>query len=1770
MRRFTKPLSILLATLMILSIFSAVSFSAATIVEYVDKTWNTQQKKIVNTTMNIVNYKALTKDMTSLGSGMYVVDRNITYSKQLEIKGSANVGIVLCNGYTLENNKGIKVPQSATLTFYGQDGNTGTVKVYNADGAGIGAMDEKKTGHLIFKGGNIIAKGGNKDAGIGTGKNDTSGYEEITIYGGKIEATGGNMGAGIGAGRENKNRGYLKEINIYGGTVKAKGGEYGAGIGGGEDSDVNLINIYGGTITAQGGKEGAGIGSGNEENNDGTINIYGGTINAKGGQYGAGIGGGDNGNSGYINISGGDVTARGGEDAAGIGSGDECDVDKINISGGKVQARANDGAAIGSAEDGKMGTINISGGDVRAMSKRGAGIGGGYDEDTEGTITITGGEVYSTSSCGAGIGAGMQSDLDTPIYIEGGIVHAKSGVVNDENEFSRLIHIVANEVPLLNLLTKTSEGGAGIGCGARGSQKGKIYIRGGVVFSYGGGFGVNNNTYFGGAGIGAGMEQLNFTDADNVPEAMWDALFDNGRGTGGEGGPVEITGGIVLAAGYEGACAIGYGDHGDELGTLKLPDDYSVYSFEMNKIDVLHLVNTALEFSQASDLSEALAIYEDLKDKNYITHAATNKRVKACQTEGNVVLLLPCWHLNRTYDVTEQTHSLHCKNCKYEKLNEEHFYNDNICECALYNNVINQLTTITFTDPVSTRAYPTIAGTEYELPEGRDSEPDENGTVKKFTAWTNGGKTYQPGDKVTVTKDMEFDYQYENQYLVKMADNMTNGTLTVDYDMAAEGTTVTVTPQPAEGYGLSRIWYIRKDHGTGEVYQLNPVEDSDNFTLTMPATQLTLYAEFEKITYPEHKHADEMVFTACTDNSVLSDSGNYYLIEDTDLSASSLPSGKTLRICLMGHKLTITDNNYTVAQGANLSIYDETGKGVVTGKKINVNGTLNLHSGHLQGFTNGAVNVASGGSFYIYGGRITDNTSANHGAGVYVANGGSLNIRGDVTIHKNSFIDAEQNQTDENVYLETGAVINVNEKLSEDTVIGVTAADTENLPFTVTSALDGNASAHNFLSDNDAYFMEYDSVNDTVILSRPFTLSFDANGGSGEMESETIKDEQYFLPGCDFTAPEGKVFRCWSINGQNYQAGDSFVATSNQSATAYAVWGEEHSITINDTEHGSVTASAQTAVEDEVVTLNVTPDENYAAVSVTVNGTEVVPKSGVYRFNMPADDATVNTVFILPVEQTEPYIDENGEYCTGTVKHFEYNNKNYAYNEDGSVGEELSDNDLKLSYFDFALINYDAEYQINSYTGPADTTELAIPKTYNGKPVTVLGNNRTSANDSSKLFSGSSTQFDLILTENIKEIKSYTFWGLNVKEVKGNTSSLSNIGSYAFSWANNAGNNALDIKLDYKGLISVGSSIFNHMKVNALITHDTRFSSTSFSQQSIKYSFSDEHKYGETKWTWADNYSSATAKFTCTNSHCGHSGTVDATVTSEIANGKNTYTATAEFEGKTYTDTKSFDLASIIYKYNIYDENTGHKVEKSLTKTIEPGDYSIETLIELNKPLIKNQYLKYEGYTYEVNGGAINVQINDTEKKYTVTSNGYKLGEYKYMDTATLGTGEPKSFLVDGKVVFTGGFYKFYVCKNTDVTTGNPTSSMAEYALIDLNSISVTDNKVELDMLATANAGTAKFKRMGVAYALSNKSEDEIAAAVDEIETGTGATNKIAVHNSSVNWYNQSGQYQFRYAPYFSISKAKDATIYFYTYVVTDDGVQVSSAATYNMSNLLA
>ena len=82
-----------------------------------------------------------------------------------------------------------------------------------------------------------------------------------------------------------------------------------------------------------------------------------------------------------------------------------------------------------------------------------------------------------------------------------------------------------------------------------------------------------------------------------------------------------------------------------------------------------------------------------------------------------------------------------------------------------------------------------------------------------------------------------------------------------------------------------------------------------------------------------------------------------------------------------------------------------------------------------------------------------------------------------------------------------------------------------------------------------------DSTPDTPITptTTQYTISFSANSGSGSMAQVKVdKDGEYTLPTCGFTAPSGKEFKCWKINGEIKQVGD--VITVNSNLTVTAVW----------------------------------------------------------------------------------------------------------------------------------------------------------------------------------------------------------------------------------------------------------------------------------------------------------------------------------------------------------------------------------------------------------------------------------------------------------------------------------------------------------------------------------------------------------------------------------------------------------------------------------------
>ncbi|MBQ7653149.1 MAG: InlB B-repeat-containing protein [Clostridia bacterium] len=79
----------------------------------------------------------------------------------------------------------------------------------------------------------------------------------------------------------------------------------------------------------------------------------------------------------------------------------------------------------------------------------------------------------------------------------------------------------------------------------------------------------------------------------------------------------------------------------------------------------------------------------------------------------------------------------------------------------------------------------------------------------------------------------------------------------------------------------------------------------------------------------------------------------------------------------------------------------------------------------------------------------------------------------------------------------------------------------------------------------------------TVVKIAPsVTITFNANGGSGSMAIQEA-DGEYTLPNCTFTAPDGKKFGGWSVNGATKQAGEKIEVTEDIELKAIWVDDEE-------------------------------------------------------------------------------------------------------------------------------------------------------------------------------------------------------------------------------------------------------------------------------------------------------------------------------------------------------------------------------------------------------------------------------------------------------------------------------------------------------------------------------------------------------------------------------------------------------------------------------------
>ena len=144
------------------------------------------------------------------------------------------------------------------------------------------------------------------------------------------------------------------------------------------------------------------------------------------------------------------------------------------------------------------------------------------------------------------------------------------------------------------------------------------------------------------------------------------------------------------------------------------------------------------------------------------------------------------------------------------------------------------------------------------------------------------------------------------------------------------------------------------------------------------------------------------------------------------------------------------------------------------------------------------------------------------------------------------------------------------------------------------------------------------------------TITFDGNGGSGSMDSVTVKaGANYILPACGFTAPTDQQFKAWEISGTEYKVGDSY--TVNRDTEIKALWKNSvitpttYTVTVSNDGNGTGTATPSTAAAGTTITLAATPNKGYHFKEWEVISGSVTIKDD--KFLMPDSDVEVKAIF---------------------------------------------------------------------------------------------------------------------------------------------------------------------------------------------------------------------------------------------------------------------------------------------------------------------------------------------------------------------------------------------------------------------------------------------------------------------------------------------------------------------------------------------------------------
>lgn len=488
-------------------------------------------------------------------------------------------------------------------------------------------------------------------------------------------------------------------------------------------------------------------------------------------------------------------------------------------------------------------------------------------------------------------------------------------------------------------------------------------------------------------------------------------------------------------------------------------------------------------------------------------------------------------------------------------------------------------------------------------------------------------------------------------YNITISPDIVNGTVTSDKDKASYQETVILTVTPDEGYELSTLNVTWIEGGTQNAIPATP-QGNGLYTFEMPAHDVTIMATFTKKAYTIT--VDEGI----ENGTVMAPATAYYGDQVTVTVAPVLGYVlETLKATYYQYgtsetelELTLTDNgSYTFVMPA----YNVTIDATFTKKPYTITVDEAIENGSVEApataFYGDPVTltvtpaagyeVATLQATYIVGGTQNAITPTDQGNGLYTFEMPAY----DVTI-KATFTKKLYNITISNG-IEHGSISAPTTAYYGDQVNVTVTPDTgyelDKITYRYLNS-DGTSSDAFFTADGESFIMpasdiivtatfklkKYNvEVEEAIDGDHGFVQAVPSTCSMGETVTLiTSADTGYAITTLQATYEEGTT----EVNLPLTPAENDTYTFVMPAADVHVHWivsKVQYTITVNPSEHGTVTAPA-TAEYGQEVTLTVTPDAHYMLESLSVaytNGNPVTVTDN--KFTMPAANVVVNATF---------------------------------------------------------------------------------------------------------------------------------------------------------------------------------------------------------------------------------------------------------------------------------------------------------------------------------------------------------------------------------------------------------------------------------------------------------------------------------------------------------------------------------------------------------------